>query len=70
MECHFQGFFPMVHLRLEVQKLLLKKPSEEPLPEKDPLTGEAFGRVWSDLERSQPGFDHIVGYPKIVGKTI
>ena len=30
------------HLRLEVQKLFWKKPSEEPLPEKDPLTGQLW----------------------------
>lgn len=27
------------HCRLEVQKLLLKKPADEALPESDPLTG-------------------------------
>ena len=62
----------MAHLRLEVQKLLLKKPSEEPLPEKDPLTGEASGPGLERFGAKPAGFRsaHIVDYPNIVGKTI
>ena len=75
----FQWFSPWkifhdlwdLNLRLEVQKLLLKKPSEEPLPEKDPLTGD-FSEGRERFGAKLPGFwsAHIVGYPKIVGKPM
>lgn len=70
MECHFQGFFSHGSFEVGSAKTSLEKtPRRASSRERSSHRRSLSGAIWSE---ENAGFRsaHMVGYPKIVGKTI